>query len=167
MAFTLQVDNQKMLLGRQMAQDSILLQACRPWNSFLLWSFGCKENASNKSDNIRLWLLKSSQAFAGKIFGAGSMEPSVIYQQISDIFHDINEYRQLGGQGPSIPHRLQCKVITVITKNVASTKQNKPPKITNILAIKVAGCFSSFFTNLLSTFFTQPFWREGCTSGFL
>lgn len=26
------------------------------------------------------------------------MEPSVIYQEISDVFHDINEYRQWEGQ---------------------------------------------------------------------
>ena len=134
-----------MLLGRQMAQDLICFKPGDLVIPFLLWSFGCKETAIWQHQAVAP---KISQAFAGKIFGAGSMEPSVINQQISDVFHDINEYRQWEGQGPSIPHRLQWKVITVITKNVASTKQNKPPKITNILAIKVAGwCFSSFFRN--------------------
>ena len=48
--------------------------------------------------------------------------------------------------------RLEWKVIN---QEYGRTKQNKPPKITNILAIKVAWCLSSSFANF-STSFTQP-----------
>ena len=104
-AFTLQVDNQKMLLGRQMVQDVIMFQAWRPCNSCLLWNFGCKETAKRKVK-------------------------------------------------PSIPQktRLEWKVIN---QEYGRTKQNKPPRISNILAIKVAWCLSSSFANF-STSFTQP-----------
>ena len=114
-----------------MAQDWICFKPGDLEIPFLLWSFGCKENAKTNLTTSGSGP-QNFTSICGQIFGAGSMEPSVINQQISDVFHDINEYDK-----PKI-----------------WANETKPPKITNILAIKVAGCFSSFFTNFKHFFHT-------------